>query len=218
MALKFKTKQSAIYETLKKDILEGRLQPGQKIKISAVAKEFELSEIPVREAIRNLESDGLVNFKPYVGATVSQIDKAEFLETYLIRIELEALATKLATEHITGKEIAKLTHLNDKMGACVQENKPEKMGKLNRQFHKIIYQAAPYPYLNKLLDDLSEKVERTQSVFAYVPQRAQNAIEEHYQIIGAIKNREAEKAADLIRDQKNRTMVALKQYLEKNKI
>ena len=66
--LDFKTKNIAVYEALRKDILGGKLKPGQKIIMSDVAKKFKLSEIPVREAIRRLESDGFVKFTPHIGA------------------------------------------------------------------------------------------------------------------------------------------------------
>ena len=75
MSLKFLTKNAAVYEALRKDIVEGRLKPGQKIVMSDVAKTFGLSDIPVREAIRRLESDGYVHFTPHVGAIVSELDE-----------------------------------------------------------------------------------------------------------------------------------------------
>ena len=97
MSLKFITKNVAVYEALRKDIIEGRLQPGQKIIMSEVAKEFGLSDIPVREALRRLESEGYAHFTPHVGAIVSERDGDKIIELYLIRTELESLATRLAT-------------------------------------------------------------------------------------------------------------------------
>ena len=96
MMVAFKTKNMAVYEALRQDIIDGRLKPSQKLIMSDLAKRFELSEIPVREAIRRLESDGIVEFTPHMGAVVSKIDESEFVEIYLIRIELEALANRLA--------------------------------------------------------------------------------------------------------------------------
>ncbi len=215
MSLAFKTKHLAIYEELRKNIIEGKIKPGEKIKISAVAKKFGLSEIPVREAIRSLESDGLVEFTPYIGAVVSKMDEKEFVETYLIRIELEALATRLAAANLTSKDIDRLENLNRKMALAIEENKPEKLGPLNKKFHLRIYESAPYPTLNKLILDLWEKVERTQSVFAYVPERAAASIEEHADIIAALRLGDTERVEALIREQKNRTMDALKKYLKK---
>jgi len=75
MAVAFKTKNVAVYEAIRKEIVDGRLKPGQKIIMSDLAKRFELSEIPVREALRRLESDDFVAFTPHVGAVVSKIDE-----------------------------------------------------------------------------------------------------------------------------------------------
>ena len=216
MEVAFKTKNVAVYEVLRQDIIDGKLKSGQKIIMSDVAKRFGLSEIPVREAIRRLESDGFVQFTPHVGAIVSKMDEKEVVEIYLIRIELEALATRLAVPHVTPEDIDYLEKVNHNMELAIQRNRPEKLGTLNKDFHLRIYKAAPYPYLYKLISDLWEKVERTQSVFAYVPERALASVEEHGEIIKALRSKDLAAAELLIKKQKNRTMAALQQYLKDN--
>ena len=216
MDVAFKTKNAAVYEALREGIIDGQLKPGQKIIMSEVAKKFGLSEIPVREAIRRLESDGFVELTPHVGAVVSKIDERELVETYLIRIELEALATRLAAPHVTSRDIGFLEQKNREMEIAINKNMPEKLGRLNKEFHLRIYQAAPYPYLLKLISDLWEKVERTQSVFAYVPERATASVEEHTKIITALRSKDTLLAENLIKQQKNRTMLALQRYSKNN--
>jgi len=216
MDVAFKTKNAAVYEALREGIIDGTLKPGQKIIMSEVAKKFGLSEIPVREAIRRLESDGFVELTPHVGAVVSKIDERELVETYLIRIELEALATRLAAPHVTSHDIGFLEQKNREMEIAINKNMPEKLGRLNKEFHLRIYQAAPYPYLLKLISDLWEKVERTQSVFAYVPERAAESVVEHTKIITALRSKNTLLAENLIKQQKNRTMLALQRYSKNN--
>ena len=216
MSLKYQTKNQAVYEALRKGIVEGKLKPGQKIVISEVSKEFGLSDIPVREAIRRLESDGYINFTPHIGAVVSEIDEQKFVETYLIRIELESLATRLAVSHITSSDIEFLITKNNEMKKALIENKCEKIGAINRDFHLRIYGAAPYPYLNQLIATLWERVERTQSVFAYVPERATAAVIEHERIIDALKKKNLALSEKLMKDQKSRTMSALKNFLKES--
>lgn len=216
MNITFKTKSAAVYEALKEDIIDGKLKPHQKLIMSEVAKEFGLSEIPVREAIRKLESDGLVKFTPHVGAVVTEINESELVETYLIRIELEALATRLATPHITSRDIDFLEQINREMEIDIKKKLPEKLGKLNKEFHLRIYQAAPYPYLIKLIHDLYDRFERTQSVFTYVPERAAASIKEHTKIIAALRSKDAELAENLTKQQKNKTMLALQHYSKHN--
>lgn len=216
MVVAFKTKNAAVYEALRQDIIHGKLKPGQKIIMSEVARNFGLSEIPVREAIRRLESDGFVAFTPHIGAVVRKIDEKEFVETYLIRIELETLATRLAVPHITAEDIAYLVKKNREMELAVEQNQPEKLGRLNKEFHLRLYKAAPYPSLFRLISDLWEKVERTQSVFAYVPERAAASVAEHDRIIVALQSNDTSRAETLIKSQKNRTMTALQRYLKDN--
>lgn len=216
MTVAFKTKNVAVYEALRKDIINGKLKPGQKVIMSDLAKRFELSEIPVREAIRRLESDGFVEFTPHVGAVVSKMDEREFVEIYLIRIELESLATRLAVPHVTTDDIDYLDEKNHYMELAIKQNRPEKLGALNRDFHLRIYRAAPYPYLNKLISDLWEKGERTQSVLACVPERAAASVVEHSQIIEALRAKDLALAEKLIKDQKSRTMADLQKYIHNN--
>lgn len=216
MEVSFKTKNVAVYETLRKEIINGKLKPGERIIISELAKRFKLSEIPVREAIRSLESDGFVEFTPHVGAFVSKMDEKDFIEFYLIRIELEGLATRLAIPHITKKDIDYLVSINQEMELAIKQNSPEKLGVLNRKFHLRIYRAAPYLYLYKLISDLWEKAERTKSVFAYVPERASKSVAEHSKIIDALKKRDLELSEKLVKQQKSRTMEALQKYIKNN--
>ena len=212
----FKTKNAAAYEALRRDIIEGGLKPGQKLNMSEIAKALGLSESPVREAIRRLESDGFVQFTPHVGAVVSKMDQREFVETYLIRIELEPLATRLAVPFLTERDIQFLLKKNQEMEIAIENNNLEKLGGLNKAFHLKIYGAAPYPYLYKLISDLWDKVERTQSVFAYVPARGIESVKEHSKIIQAIQNKKPILAEKLIKAQKSRTMAALEKYLKEN--
>jgi len=216
MSLKFLTKNVAVYEALRKDMIEGRLKPGQKIIMSDVAKEFGLSDIPVREAIRRLESEGYVRFTPHVGAIVSELDEDKIIELYLIRVELESLATRLAVPYITSRDIDFLIKKNHAMELVVQREKLEKLGALNKDFHLRIYQAAPYPILNQLIEDLWEKMERTQSVFTFVPDRAAASVEEHKKIIAALKIKDTTLSERLVRNQKSRTMASLKRYLKES--
>lgn len=216
MSLKFLTKNVAVYEALRKDIIEGRKKPGQKIIMSEVAKDLGLSDIPVREAIRRLESEGYVHFTPHIGAVVSELDADKIIELYLIRIELESLATRLAVAHISSGDIDFLIKKNREMERAVQAEKYEKLGALNKEFHLRIYQAAPYPTLNQLIEDLWEKMERTQCVFTFVPDRAVASVEEHKGIIEALKAKDTTLSEKLIKDQKSFTMASLERYLKES--
>ena len=208
-----KTKNVAVYRKLRQAILKGKLKPGQKIVMADLAKTFGLSETPVREAIRRLESDGYVQFTPHTGAIVTKIDEGELVEVYLIRIALEALATRLASPHITDKDIDFLIKKNQEIEAAIQQKKYENIGHINKDFHLRIYKAAPFPRLYKMICDLWDTFERWPSVFTYVPARAVAAVKEHKKIIQALKNGDTDLADRLMKEQKEHAMEALQKYM-----
>lgn len=216
MGSNFQTKSEIIFENVRAEIIEGKMKPGQRIVMRDIAKRFNMSEIPVREAICRLESDGFIVYTPHVGAVVSKIEEDEFFETYLIRIELEGLATRLATPYIKKNDIKWLEKKNQEMENALKKNSPEKLGKLNKDFHLRIYKVSPYKYLYKLIDDLWERFERTKSVFAYVPERAAASVTEHYDIINALKNKDFVEAEEIMKKQKERTMKVLQKFLNGN--
>lgn len=215
MTLNAKTKNLAVYEKLRQDIIRGKLKPGQKIVMGNLAKEYGLSATPVREAIIRLQSDGYVNFTPHLGALVSKIDESELIGIYLIRIELEALATRLATPHITDKDIEFLEDKNREMELAIRRKEHENLGGLNREFHLRIYKAARIPRLYNMICDLWEAFQRSQSVFSYAPERAVASVAEHREIVEAFKVKDTELAERLIKEQKARAMEALKRFTAK---
>jgi len=213
MDMQFKTKTEIVHARLHQDIVSGKLRPGQRIVISDLAKDFGFSEIPIREAIRSLETAGLVQFTPHVGAVVSQFNEREFLEIYIIRIELEVLATRLAVPHITAEDLDFLDKNIEKTEKAIRQHRLDRIGPLNKDFHLRIYQAAPYPYLLGLIKSLWEKFELYQSVFSYVPGRAIPSCQEHRRITAALRVKDAGMAEGLVKAQKDRTMHALKERM-----
>jgi DNA-binding GntR family transcriptional regulator len=108
-------KSQAIYVALRERILSDDIAPGTRLVMRDVANEYAASDIPVREALRMLERDGLVETVPYRGATVTKLTAKEVEETYFIRAHLESIATGLAAERMTGAELAQLDGLMSRM-------------------------------------------------------------------------------------------------------
>ena len=213
MVIVSKTKNVAVYNKLRQSIIKGKLKPGQKVVMAELAKAFGLSETPVREAIRRLESEGYIDFTPHMGAIVTKIDEGELVEIYLIRIALEELATRLASPHITEKDIDFLNKKNREMEIAIQQGRYEILAGINKLFHLRIYKAAPFPRLYKMICDLWDTFERWPSVFSYVPERAAASVEEHKKIIQALRARDMDQADRLIKEQKERTLEALQKYM-----
>ena len=213
MKPKGKTKNLLVYEKIRQGIIKGTLRPGQKLVMAALAKKFKTSETPIREAIRRLESDGYVTFTPHSGAMVTEINREELSEIYVIRISLEALATRLAVPYISPEDLVWLRKKNDEMKAVIEKDRYEQLATLNKAFHLRIYKAAPFPRLYKMISDLWDAFERWPSVFTYIPERAADAIREHEQIIEALEMADVDRADDLMKEQKKKSLEALQHYM-----
>jgi DNA-binding GntR family transcriptional regulator len=213
MKPKGKTKNLLVYEKIRQGIIKGTLKPGQKLVMAALAKKFKTSETPIREAIRRLESDGYVTFTPHAGAVVTEINRQELSEIYLIRISLEALATRLAVPFISQEDLIWLKKKNEEMKAVIEKDRYDQLARLNKAFHLRIYKAAPFPRLYKMISNLWDAFERWPSVFTYIPERAASAIREHEQIIEALESADVDRADDLMKEQKKKSLEALQQYM-----
>jgi DNA-binding GntR family transcriptional regulator len=210
---KGKTKNLVVYEKLRQGIIKGTMRPGQKLVMATLARKYNTSETPIREAIRRLESDGYVIFTPHSGAVVTEINRQELSEIYAIRISLEALATRLAVPFIDQDDLKWLNRKNDEMRAAIDKNQYEQLARLNKAFHLRIYKAAPYPRLFKMISDLWDAFERWPSIFTFIPERAASAIREHEQIIQALETADVDRADDLMKEQKKKSLEALQQYM-----
>ena len=213
MKPKGKTKNLLVYEKLRQGIIKGTLKPGQKLVMAALAKKYKTSETPIREAIRRLESDGYVVFTPHAGAMVTEINRQELSEIYVIRISLEALATRLAVPFISQDDLIWLKKKNEEMKAVIEKDRYDQLARLNKAFHLRIYKAAPFPRLYKMISDLWDAFERWPSVFTYIPERAASAIREHEQIIEALETADVDRADDLMKEQKKKSLEALQKYM-----
>ena len=205
----FKTKNEAIYEMLRQEILQARIKPGEKIVISDLSKKIGVSEIPIREAVKKLESEGYLTAMPHVGITVSKIDREEIHEFYLIRMELEALAARLATPLIKRSDIEFLKEKNHEMELAFERDDREMLAILNKQFHMKIYSIASRPHLYKLIGELWDKIRWIRSVFFLTPQIALDSLKGHEEIINAIIEKDAELVANLTRQQKQNSLKAI---------
>jgi DNA-binding GntR family transcriptional regulator len=197
----FKTKNEAIYELLRDEILEARIKPGAKIVISDLSKKIGVSEIPIREAVKKLESEGFLTLMPHVGITVSKLDPDEIIEFYLIRLELESLAARLATPLISQADITYLQETNQELKLALQRDDRKMLYNLNKQFHFKIYAAAKRPNLYKMIMDLWNKITWIRSVFFLSPQIALDSLKEHAEIIEGIKKGDAEFVGKMIKGQ-----------------
>jgi DNA-binding GntR family transcriptional regulator len=190
-------KSQAIYRALRERILCNDIAPGTRLVMRDVANQYRASDIPVREALRMLERDGLVETTPYRGARVTTLTAKEVEETYFIRSHLESIATGLAAERISDAELAQLDVLMDRMRAAVEAEDGPAFSELNVQFHHTIVASCGNDMLRELTMDIWQRHSGFQRVFRMVPGRPATSQSEHEGIMTALRDHDPERASAL---------------------
>jgi DNA-binding GntR family transcriptional regulator len=193
-----------VYQHLRERILTGQYPPGSRVAISAVARELGVSDVPVREGIKRLEAEGLLQFETHKGATVKQIRADEIEELFAIRTELESLALRQAAATITPQTLASLHRLLSEMELAEQENNFLEYGRLNRQFHLAIYDAQPYRKLAAMIQNLWDSTDWCRQIFAVDATYLPVSTAEHKAIYEALEQHDGDAAAAILRNQKER--------------
>lgn len=183
----YQTKKEMIYETLKQEIYDGIYGFNDKLVISHLAKRFSSSEIPVREALNQLNSDGLIDFKPHIGAVVNSLSEQDIKNIFQLRIELEGLATRLAIDYLTEEDLHELEEINEKSAKAIEEADYILFSQYNIDFHMKIYGKSGNNLLVKMIEDLWNNTKRYPSVFTSNQSYVQTSLEEHREICAALR-------------------------------
>lgn len=157
------TKQHFVYTTLRDAIIKCELVPGSRLVIDDLARQFHVSIIPVREALRLLQSDGLVVSIAHVGATVAPISRASVIEVFTVMEGLEMVATRAAAQRATVDDLAALKELVIAMDQALDADAPQRWADLNTRFHLSISQIADMPILQEMMQrafDFWDRVRR----------------------------------------------------------
>ncbi|GGH85946.1 DNA-binding GntR family transcriptional regulator [Pullulanibacillus pueri] len=208
----YRTKQEYVYQVLRKAIMMCELHPGEKLVISEIASQLDTSAIPVREALKILHTEDLITYNAHVGAIVAPITKDSVVETFAIKEGLEGVATRIATEKITEKEIGKLQRKLANMDLILEQRDYGKWGQLNAEFHQSIVNLTLMPTLNIMHTKVLDKWDRIHRYFfsEILIDRHDESQSEHYEILEAIKDGKGEKAELLT---KRHNQYALKEYM-----
>jgi len=196
--LQCKTKTEMIYSTLREAIVSGDLKPGERIVLRKVASDLGVSAIPVREAVKILETEGLIEVSAHSEVIVSRLSETDFKQLSDIRVMLEGYATLLAAKNTNIKFLKDLENQINKMQVAIDKQDFRNYSKLNILFHQTIYDNCGNDHLKKMIDDLTARTDRARALFAYIPERNTKSIEDHKAIIQAIANGDAETAEKLM--------------------
>jgi len=202
-----------IYDRLRIEIMQNQLPANQSLKQDKIAKQFGVSKIPVREALRLLEADGLIEFKPRRGAFVVELDENEILENLDIRIALECRAIELAIPNMTERDI---TQAHEILTDYKDANDKEKWSDLNGLFHQCLYSPCRRP---KLLQMIQSTRDRT-SLFMRLKITQMSGLArphaEHIAILKACKANKANLGAKLVRQHIDATRKEVLAYFRNN--
>lgn len=182
--------QSA-YRRLLEEIRNGALLPGARLREIELAERMGISRTPVREAIRQLESDGLVAHLPRQGATIRSLDHAEVVELYEMRAVLEGTAARLAARAASDIELAELAALNGELAAAPAGAQAREV---NRVFHRTLIEAARNRFLIKAMSALQKTLLILGPTTLAEPDRAAGAVAEHAAVLDALLARDGAQA------------------------
>lgn len=187
--------QSA-YDRLLDEIRHGTLPPGARLREVDLAARFGISRTPVREAIRRLEADGLVEHLPRQGATLRRLSYAEVMELYEMRAVLEGTAARLAARAASELELRELAEINAEMTASAD---PAEIVRLNRQFHATLINAAKNRYLQRAIGAMGRTLLILGQSTLFDPARISSAAQEHDTLLRALQARDGAAAETAMR-------------------
>ncbi|MCT1686780.1 GntR family transcriptional regulator [Pseudoglutamicibacter cumminsii] len=181
------SKSQAAYDAVRERILDRTYEPGYRLVLQTIADELNCSVVPVREAIRRLEAEGLIEFTRNKGATVAEVDTELYLNTMQTLAILEGTATALAAEHISASDVQAARDLNEQMRALLADFDPAEFTRLNTELHALLYSDCPNTHLLDLVHRGWTRMDAIRvSSFDSIPARAHDSVAEHAELIEAI--------------------------------
>lgn len=190
----------SVYQNLREALVLGRFDPGQVLTIGALADTFKTSHMPVREALRRLGAEGAVEIRSNGSAHVPDVTLDTLEDICRARLALEGLATELAVERMTEKELRNLEALEARHAATAESHDVYEMLERNRDFHFAIYTAAQSPVLLHLIESLWLRYGPFMRLLSrqIAPQLERGThepfVQDHREIVGAIRARDAARA------------------------
>lgn len=186
-----------VFNAIENAILDGEYKDGDSLNELRISKELGISRTPVREALMQLELEGLVRNVPNKGAVVIGVTEQDIHDIYEIRIRIEGLASRLCAENITEDEFRALEQIVDLQEFYLMKNDTEQIWKLDGDFHKIIYDASRSRPLRFTLSNFHNYIKKARDISVQTEGRAEKTVAEHRAILDAIKAHNGELAEQL---------------------
>ncbi|MGZ8264546.1 MAG: GntR family transcriptional regulator [Burkholderiales bacterium] len=185
------------YQLLRRAIESGELKPGQRVMEVEAAEWLDMSRTPVREALRRLESEGMLTVEPRTGLVVASISRQAMLELYVMREVLEGTAARLCARHASDLELMELEELVKREARL--DGNYEALARHNRLFHEAVHRGAHNRYLEKSLSAVNDSMYLLGKSMMLLPERAKLSKTEHAELMGAIARRDPDTAEQVAR-------------------
>ncbi|HEX9062256.1 MAG TPA: GntR family transcriptional regulator [Clostridia bacterium] len=212
----YKPLREVIFDSLREAIIVGELKPGERLMEVQLAEKMGVSRTPVREAIRMLELEGLVEMLPRKGAHVAELSIKDIVDVLEVRASLDGLATSLASVRITDDEIKVLKQIHSQFANYVEKDNLQGAIKKDVEFHELIYRSSRNDRLIQIINNLRERVQRFRVIYLKDFMSSKELIKEHIGIIEAITGKDAlasQKAAEMhIKNQEQAIISAVKRF------
>ncbi len=209
-------KAQRVYRVLREAIVAGEYSPGYRLVLSRLADEYDVSPVPVREAVRRLEAQGLVSYTRNVGFEVTGVNQGDYVDAMQTLAYLEGAATSLAAPFITADDLEQAQELNDQMRAIREHPDPVRFTELNGRFHLLLCSKCPNSHLLGLVQvEWGNLARIRRSTFTYVPDRAKASVDEHQDLLTML--RRGDDPADIEIAFRNHTLRTMNLFLERQK-
>ncbi|MCX6432487.1 MAG: GntR family transcriptional regulator [Actinobacteria bacterium] len=186
------TAQEAVLVSLRSDILTGRLGPGDQVVQELLAERYGVSRVPIREALKTLESEGQVVYYPHRGYFVAELSVADLLEVYRLRSILEAEAIRQAVPTLGDDAVDAMADLLAEIELAAGASDVIAMTAANRRFHFAVFDAAGLPRLSRILRQLWEATDAYRALYFQGAENRARVAREHARMLSALRKRDAE--------------------------
>ncbi|MFC8094553.1 GntR family transcriptional regulator [Streptomyces sp. NPDC057301] len=194
-----KSKADLVYESLRAAIASGELRPGERVNMDELARTLGVSKIPIREATKRLESEGLLVSRVHSGVTVAEVDKSEIRGVFLAREAIEGLVGRLAAQNADAGLITALEDIQRAMRAALAARGDQALSQLNTEFHRRLAAASGYRVLAELTEQLLLTIQRYRIIAPKDRMDWRSVVEEHDIVIEALRGGDPDAVAEAMR-------------------
>ncbi|MDD4774917.1 MAG: GntR family transcriptional regulator [Syntrophomonas sp.] len=196
----YKPLRELVLDAIRNAIMNGSLQPRERLMEIQLAEELGVSRTPIREALRKLELEGFIVMVPRKGAYVADLTFKDIADVFEIRAALEGLAAGLAAERITEEELESMERLLVGKQEAITSGDIDKLVEVDTSFHELLYKASRNERLANIISNLREQIQRFRLTSLSFPGRNKESLQEHKQLVEAIQSRDSQLARHLAQE------------------